>query len=632
MGAPSQGSSAATVPGAPAAEALEAPAPPAAPAAASPAKAAPTPQAGAIAMSSAARAAQRSAHLPRGTVIDQKYSIERVLGEGGMGVVYLAEDIHTRTPVVLKAVRSDLAHRKDVRERTLAEGRALAQIDHPNVVHLNAVVVEGEGLWLVMQYIDGESLERRIRRYIEEKRPMPVDEALSVFRQIVAGVNAAHREGLIHRDLKPANVLIRSKDGTAKVTDFGIAKVEDDARAGKGMTKGIIGSLWYMSPEQVTGRRDLDKRVDVYALGIVLYEMLVGRVPFDADSDHEIMRQHIQAPVPLISHMRRDVPEAIDAMIQKACAKDREGRFADAEEVMRALDGLASAGPRASAISVDERASTSAAEAPRARASADVKTTASDDEPLKTTPADAAPEPTAKAKGSRAWIWVVAAVAVLGSGGAALVALGVVPGLHLAKPRAPARADAIPSAPSSAPLAASSQRAAPPPAKTSVPSAQASASAAPSAPPKPPLEALVGPWVSNGRDLDAVLSGNELEFRVRDPAQFDPQGYEQGEARFALLEIPGETRVFSVEDRVRPIPPAGKTYDVKRSRSACREIWTQAGGQPLKATFDGARLTVEFAKIEPKASNFIIEKGTITSCIGLRKLPTAKVVSALTRP
>jgi hypothetical protein len=148
---------------------------------------------------------------------------------------------------------------------------------------------------------------------------------------------------------------------------------------------------------------------------------------------------------------------------------------------------------------------------------------------------------------------------------------------------------------------------------------------------KSPLEQLAGAWVGNGRDLDAVLSGDELEFRVRDPAQFDPQGYEQGEARFALRSMPGEERVFAVEDRVRPIPPSDKTYDAQRARSTCREIWTSAGGQPLRATFDGARLTVEFVKIEPTDANFIAIKGKITSCIGLRKLATSKVVSTLTR-
>ncbi len=134
-------------------------------------------------------------HLPAGTLVDQKYVVERVLGEGGMGVVYLARDVHTGLHVVLKAVRQELGHRPDVRARTLAEGRALAQIDHPNVVHLKAVVAERDDLWLVMQYIDGESLEQTLARHAEERRRMPLPEALSIFRQIASGIAAAHREG-----------------------------------------------------------------------------------------------------------------------------------------------------------------------------------------------------------------------------------------------------------------------------------------------------------------------------------------------------------------------------------------------------------------------------------------------------
>ena len=159
----------------------------------------------------------------------------------------------------------------------------------------------GTSLWLVMQYIDGESLEHDASRGYAERAPARCRSprrSRSSARSPPASAPRT-REGVIHRDLKPANILIRSKDGVAKVTDFGIAKVEADARAGRGQTKGIIGSLWYMSPEQVTGRRDLDKRVDIYALGIVLYEMLVGRVPFDAESDYEIMRLHAEAPMPL---------------------------------------------------------------------------------------------------------------------------------------------------------------------------------------------------------------------------------------------------------------------------------------------------------------------------------------------
>ena len=197
--------------------------------------------------------AESTGYLANGTLVDGKYPIERVLGEGGMGVVYLARDIHTETSVVVKSIRAEFADAPEFRARTLAEGRALARIDHPNVVRLNAVVVEPAALYLVMQFIDGEPLDKMIERHVAARRPSRSSEALSIFRMILQGVGAAHAEGLIHRDLKPANVLIRKKDGVAKVTDFGIAKGEEDAKAGRGVTKGIIGSLSYMAPEQVRG-------------------------------------------------------------------------------------------------------------------------------------------------------------------------------------------------------------------------------------------------------------------------------------------------------------------------------------------------------------------------------------------
>ncbi|XXX80452.1 serine/threonine-protein kinase [Sorangium sp. So ce134] len=538
--------------------------------------------------------------LPAGTLVDQKYVVERVLGEGGMGVVYLARDVHTGLHVVLKAVRQELGHRPDVRARTLAEGRALAQIDHPNVVHLKAVVAERDDLWLVMQYIDGESLEQALARYADEGRPMPLPEALSIFRQIASGIAAAHREGVIHRDLKPANVLLRGKDGVAKVTDFGIAKAEADALAGRGMTKGIIGSLYYMSPEQVLGRRDLDKRVDIYALGVVLYEMLVGRVPFDAESDIEIMRLHAEVPLPRVSAVRRDVPPELDALLQKACAKDRVDRFASCEEMLAALDAIARPGPPATAAPLG---GSSRPPPPAATTVDEVR-----DGPRSPSGAALASRPAGSQRARGSWLAIGAGALVMFGGAAALLALGV-----LDKPRAGRRR--------SAPL--------PSPPAASASSAAADAGVEPTH--TSPLAGLAGLWVGNGRELEAVLAGEALEFRVRRPEQFAPQDYAEGEARFSLREIPGETEVFAVEDRLRFIAPESRQFDPARSRGTCQDVRSDVEGRPLRASFDGARLSVEFAKIEPTTSNFVIERNKVVSCVGLSALPATRVVSTLSR-
>ncbi|MET0593793.1 MAG: serine/threonine-protein kinase, partial [Polyangiaceae bacterium] len=195
-------------------------------------------------------------------IIDGKYAVERVLGEGAMGIVYLAHDVITETKVVIKSIRAEFADNPEFQARAIEEGRVLARIDHPNVVRLNAVVVEPGQLYLVMQYIEGNSLEKFLDAYRAQGTMVPLDEALRIFRMIVQGLAAAHREGVIHRDIKPANILVRAKDGVVKISDFGIAKTSDAIRTGRFKTLGVIGSPAYMAPEQRRGERDLDRRAD----------------------------------------------------------------------------------------------------------------------------------------------------------------------------------------------------------------------------------------------------------------------------------------------------------------------------------------------------------------------------------
>ena len=537
-----------------------------------------------------AAAARRSATASPGTVVDGKYAIERVLGRGGMGVVYLARELHTGVEVVLKAVRAEIAHRAEVRRRTFAEGRALARIDHANVVQLKAVVSEPDDLWLVMQYIEGESLEQTIERSGQAGVSMSMAEVLRIFRQVAAGVAAAHREGLIHRDLKPGNILVRRKDGVVKVTDFGIAKVEQDALAGKSQTKGFVGSPFYTSPEQVTGQRDLDRRVDIYALGILLYEMFTGQVPFDAESTFEIMRMHTEQPLPSVTALRPDVPAAVDGVLAKAAAKDREQRFQSCEELLQALE---------------------AAAAPPAEAPGPVgPSQVADVKALGTVSAAAAALPTqqtAVPRKSHAWLYVLLPLLLVGAGVGAALATGLVVLPSSSKPK-----------PSAPPVTTTS---------SSPPATSASAE------PPPPLEQLAGRWVSDsGRAMDAVLVADALEFRVVDAKHFAPQDYRVGEPRFVLHRLPGEDHKFAVEDRIRPLPPTGHKYDSARARTTCYAVWTKAKGEPLRAGYDGKQLSVYFAKIEPEDHNFVKAGRTIVSCRGLEKLGANRVHSVLRRP
>lgn len=576
-----------------------------------------------------------------GAVVDGKYQVDRILGEGGMGRVYLAKSIHTEVEVVIKAVRPELANRADVRERTLAEGKALARIDNPNVVQLKSVVVTEKELLLVMQYIEGENLEDRILRHTKNQQPMSLEEALRIFRQILKGVAAAHAEGVIHRDIKPANVLIRAKDGVVKVTDFGIAKPEEDAQEGKGKTKGIIGTVNYMSPEQVTGRRDLDRRVDIYALGIVLFEMLTGLLPFDADNTYEIMKMHVDDPLPSATVGRAHLPPLLDGVLQKACAKDREHRYADCHEFLEALEGMEDAvsGGAATAMEVDgvgptipeappvvpTQAQPMHPTPPPMAAQQFVSAIAHGTQPSGQRPiteptpygaphpgyaqahtgqrhgtitGQAAELPASREGGGKGWVIPVVLASVLASGITVAVVAGFGP---FAKDETTEEED------DDEPRRKKKKKAAP----------AASASASSSATPEGGLASLQGEWVStSGNKFTAVLVGDRLEFQIVDATPFANQNYVAGEARLVLREG-DEPNKYLVEDRVRPAAKrADGTYQQfsPESRATCLVAVKEVDGVPLMAERFGKRLDVEMVSLLPKPNAFQVGGGKVVSC------------------
>ena len=583
-----------------------------------------------------------------GAVVDGKYTIERVLGEGGMGVVYLAREVHTGMEVVLKAVRGEIAHRADMRERTLAEGRALARIDHPNVVQLKAVVVEEGRMWLVMQFIEGENLEDVIQRHVQQRQPMPLAEALGVFRQILSGVAAAHNEGVIHRDLKPANILIRRKDHCVKVTDFGIAKGEDDAQQGRGQTQGIIGSLFYMSSEQVRGQRDLDRRVDIYALGIVLYEMLTGQVPFNSDNTFELLRMHVEGVMPSVLGIRPDVPPQIDHIIQTACSKDRDHRYPSCEEFLRALDTLGAAGNAATVMAPPTAAFP-------ARPAAGLAPPGHTQIPSQPPPGMMQPgmappgmgpsgmyphapgtitgqpavfnAPGGRPRKSNAGLFI--AIGALAAGGATVGVLfgtGVIGGGGETSHAGNSTESTSTGHTGGTAKPPESQKPAPSSSTPLEPSA---------APKKSPLAELAGRWRSEaGNDYEAVPVGKGdnmvVEFRIVDPAQFGDRGYNQDEPRFVLSPSGDGDKVFDVDDRIRPRLPIGTSLD-SAARGSCLIVVKDVRGDPLHANLRGGQLQVEFTKLEPTAANFTVAGTTVVGCKGLEKLDTAKGPQTYTR-
>ncbi|WP_119841633.1 serine/threonine protein kinase [Salinibacter ruber] len=262
-----------------------------------------------------------------GTEVDG-YRIQEVLGRGGMGVVYKAEDVALSRDVALKRIDPSLANDEAFLRRFRSEARALARIDSPYIVGVHALRQTEIGLLIVMEYVDGGTLKDLINQ-----GPMDWTQALPLITQMLTALEHAHGAEVIHRDIKPRNILL-SAEGTVKVTDFGLAKVYR-GDADETVTQGVHGTLNYMSPEQVQGGSDLDPRSDLYSLGMTIYEMLAGDLPFDDDaSEFTKMRMIVEEELPRPDELRPQVPDGLSALVMKALEKRPDDRFQSAE-VMR---------------------------------------------------------------------------------------------------------------------------------------------------------------------------------------------------------------------------------------------------------------------------------------------------------
>jgi serine/threonine-protein kinase len=260
--------------------------------------------------------------------LQDRYRLERELGRGGMATVYLAHDLKHDRPVALKVLHPDLAAALGP-ERFQREIRFAARLQHP---HILTVLDSGNAagqLWFAMPFVEGESLRDRLQR----ERQLPLDVALQIAREVGRALDYAHQHGVIHRDIKPENVLL-TKDGSTLVADFGIARALD-ADDGLTQTGMAIGTPAYMSPEQASAERTLDARTDVYSLGAVLYEMLVGEPPYTGPTAQAVIVKRFTDPVPSVRKLRPSVPEALDHAIQRALAPVAADRFATAADFVR---------------------------------------------------------------------------------------------------------------------------------------------------------------------------------------------------------------------------------------------------------------------------------------------------------
>jgi len=252
-----------------------------------------------------------------------RYVLEHELARGGMATVYLARDIRSGEPVALKVMHPRLATMLGT-ERFLREIKIASEMDHPLIVPLRDSGSAGGLLYYVMPYVAGESLFDRLQR----ERQLPLDEALRITRDVAQALGYAHSRGVIHRDVKPENILLA--EGRALVADFGLARAIGAAEYSKLTKTGVIvGTAFYMSPEQLREERNLDQRTDIYALGCLLFEMLTGGPPYGGSSLKDVVTRILRAPVPSVRPVRPEVPVPVDEAIRRALAKSAAERFAN---------------------------------------------------------------------------------------------------------------------------------------------------------------------------------------------------------------------------------------------------------------------------------------------------------------
>ena len=266
-----------------------------------------------------------------GKMLDNRYEILERIGTGGMAIVYKAKCHRLNRLVAIKILKSDLAQNEEFRRRFNAESQAVAQLSHPNIVSVYDVSRGGDMEYIVMELIDGITL----KQYMEKRGQLNWRESLHFITQIMRGLSHAHSRGIIHRDIKPQNIMVL-RDGSVKVADFGIACLADSAQT---LTQEALGSVHYISPEQARGDRP-DARSDIYSSGVVLYEMLTGRLPFEGESAVSVAIQHLSSLPLAPREINPDIPEQLELICMKAMAPDLEHRYQSADAMIADLEAF----------------------------------------------------------------------------------------------------------------------------------------------------------------------------------------------------------------------------------------------------------------------------------------------------
>lgn len=279
-----------------------------------------------------------------GQTINNRYRLESLLGDGGMGTVYRAYDLNLDRQVALKLMHAHFARNEEFRQRLIQEARTAAQLDHPSVVRVYDFGESESGLFIAMEYVNGGSLRDHLRRLQRRQKYLPLSQSLQIGSQIADALDYAHRRGIVHRDIKPGNIMLKrlsrpdepgEQPFRALLTDFGLVKLQE----GSGLTQSgaTLGTPTYMSPEQCSGE-SLDGRSDLYGLGVVLYELFTNRLPFNFQTLAEALAAHRRGDMPpLASEYRPDIPQIIDNILLKSLAKTPEERYEAGEEMHDAL-------------------------------------------------------------------------------------------------------------------------------------------------------------------------------------------------------------------------------------------------------------------------------------------------------
>ncbi|MGG1685340.1 Stk1 family PASTA domain-containing Ser/Thr kinase [Pseudalkalibacillus sp. NRS-1564] len=265
-----------------------------------------------------------------GKHINGRYKLLEVIGDGGMAIVYRALDLILDRTVAVKLLRPEFSQDDDFIKRFRREAESATSLAHPNIVSIYDVGEEEDFYYIVMEYVPGTTLKQKIRN----RGALPIEEAIDIMKQMTSAIEHAHENHIIHRDIKPHNILINDY-GEAKVTDFGIAMAVTSATITH--TNSVLGSVHYFSPEQARGAV-ANERSDIYSLGVVLYEMVTGVLPFSGDSPVSVALKHLQDRFPKPSLINTSLPKNVEHIIMKAMAKDPVQRYQNAEELYEALE------------------------------------------------------------------------------------------------------------------------------------------------------------------------------------------------------------------------------------------------------------------------------------------------------